>query len=115
MYRALAFIRNRLDNRHFISAWKTIAKRLFSIVLINLIHEVWNILYAWEEGATKVPIYYLAHTARIATTGAAPFSDFSRAESIDVSLSSWVVRVMRHFPSDHLEQANAFPTRIPLE
>ena len=56
MYRALAFIRNRLDNQHFIRAWDTIAKRSFSIVLINLIPEVWNILYAWEEGTAKVPI-----------------------------------------------------------
>ena len=46
MYRALAFIRNRLDNQHFIRAWETIAKRPFSVVIINLIHEVWNIFYA---------------------------------------------------------------------
>ena len=115
MYRGLAFIRNRLDNQHLIRAWDTIAKRSFSIVIINLIHELWNVLYAWEEGAVKVPIYYLAHNSRVEVSGAAPFSDLARTESIDVSLSSWIERVNRRFPVDHLEQANAFSERIPSE
>jgi len=115
MYRALAFIRNRLDNQHFIRAWETIAKRTFSIVLINLINELWNILYAWEEGAAKVPIYYLANNIRVETTGAAPFSESARTESIDVSLSAWIERVTCRFPGDHLELANAFSERFPSQ
>ena len=114
IYRALAFLRSHLDNRQFISAWKSIAKRPFSIVIINLVHEVWTILFTWEEGAVKVPIYHLANNTRVETTGAAPFNnDLVRTESIDVALSAWIDSVNRRFPGDHLEQANAFSDTIP--
>ena len=114
MYRALAFIRSRLDNRLFCSAWPSIAKRPFSIVIINLVHEVWNILFTWEEGALKVPIYHLANNTRVETTGAAPFSNvLARTESIDMALSVWIASVTRRFPGDYIEQANAFSDIIP--
>ena len=83
-------------------------------MIINLVHEVWNILFTWEEGALKVPIYHLANNTRVETTGAAPFNNnLAPTESIDMALSAWIASVTRRFPSDHLQQINAFSDIIP--
>ena len=115
MYRALVFLRLHLDDQHLLRAWASINKHSFSIVLINMIHELWNLLHAWDEGSAKVPVYYLEHNTRVQVMGAAPFSDAARTRSIDVSLNECITRVNSRFPGSHLDQANSFSERIPDE
>ena len=108
-------MRLRQGGPALLRAWASINKRSFSIVLINMIHELWNLLHAWDEGSAKVPLYYLEHNTRVQVMGAAPFSDAVRTRSIDISLNEWITRVNSRFPGSHLEQANSFSERIPDE
>jgi len=111
MFRALDHLRRRLEDRILGSAWPSIDKRVFSIVIVQLVHDLWITLHHWEENAVKVALFYRDNGSILQIDGAAPFND-RHPTGIDASLYAWVNRVARRFPNQHLEITNAFRDTI---
>ena len=97
MYRALNHLRLGLEDRNLDNAWRSVNRRAFSIVIVQLVHDLWITLHHWEEGAMKMPMFYMANGSLLQIEGAAPFTS-RHIDGIDASLLSWVKKMAYRFP-----------------
>ena len=115
MYRALNLLRNHLESPSLAHAWVSVNRRTFSVVILELVHSLWLILFQWEEMAQKCDVFYRPGQHVLKIRGAAPFHGNDPASSLDACLASWVARMDRRFPTGQLSQANQFNDLVPLD
>ena len=113
LYRALGYLRSHLESVHLANAWSSINSRVFSAVILTHIHSLWVMLLQWEEGSTKIPVYYRSDNSILQIDAASPFVQSDTSVSLDSVLTNWLHTLDRRFPPGLLQLANSFRDIIP--
>ena len=72
-YRALSYLRTKLESVGFNAAWLSIDTRKFSAVILSHVHSLWTTLLQWEEHCTRMPLFYLDQLKVLKVEAASPF------------------------------------------
>ena len=112
-YRALGYLRVRLESVHLANAWTSIDARIFSAVILAHIHSLWVTLLQWEENCVRLPVYYRSDQTILRIEAASPFVQTDTSVSLDQVLHNWLSAVDARFPPGLLALANSFRDIIP--
>ena len=115
LYRGLDLLRARLESASLAQAWATIPKRPFAVVILDMVHTLWNTLNHWAEHTQMADLFYMPDGQVLKVRGGAPNHVSVPGSSIDVALSEWVRLMEARFPHGPMQQTNAFSDIIPLE
>ena len=108
MYKELNFLRNHLAYLLLRQAWQSINRRIFSIVIVTIVHDLWFTLLHWFELAEKKDIFYKPGDPILHICGASPAAHAYADRIIDQHLLGWITNVESRFRTDVMSQAFAF-------
>ena len=86
LYRGLEILRARLESASLVQAWANIPKRPFAVVILDMVHTMWNNLNHWSEYTQIADLFYMPEGQVLKVKGGAPNHTSRPDSSIDIAL-----------------------------